>query len=126
MPFVARATNGDDWIVVLDQAAQLAIIDGMSNGHELSRRRDAPERNWIIERERMPMAVGLDGPHLKALLAYLDRALSIEPCDHTLRHSIAWAHEQGLDEKRFIEGLEAYGGFCDDEVILNLDPDRFR
>jgi hypothetical protein len=32
-----------------------------------------------------------------------------------------WAEREGVDLERLHEGLEEYGGFCDCEVVMNVD-----
>jgi hypothetical protein len=77
-------------------------------------------RERAEERERL----GLTREQFEDLSEYLEEALEREPCDHTLRHSVAWAQSRGLDPERVTAGLEALGGFCDDEVLWNIEPDE--
>jgi Protein of unknown function (DUF2695) len=83
-------------------------------GRRLARERDAAE--WD---EHMV----LEPTQLKALLDYLDEALGREPCDHTPRHTIAWADELGLDTTQVLDSVRHFGGSCDCEVLGNVDPE---
>jgi hypothetical protein len=47
------------------------------------------------------------------------------PCDHTPSRTRAWATRNGLDLERVCEGVRAFGGCCDCEVVLNVTPDQF-
>ncbi|GAA3041452.1 DUF2695 domain-containing protein [Kitasatospora albolonga] len=68
--------------------------------------------------------LGLDRDGLDELLDDLDERLEESGCDHTLRHSRAWA-EAGAREWSALEaGLRALGGHCDCEVLANVDPDE--
>ena len=69
---------------------------------------------------RMP----LDRAQLEALLEHVDAAVAVRGCDHTLAATDAWAAEQTIDLDRLHEGLEEYGGFCDCEVVMNVDADE--
>lgn len=69
---------------------------------------------------RMP----LDAGQLEALLDHVDDAVRTDGCDHTLRAAEAWATRHRIDLGRLREGLEEYGGFCDCEVIMNVDADE--
>ena len=42
-------------------------------------------------------------------------------CDHTLRFSKAWCAQHGVSENAVCEWLRDHGGFCDCEVIFNVD-----
>lgn len=64
--------------------------------------------------------VRLTRPELEALLDHLDLALPEEGCDHTLRITVAWAREQGLDEDAVRSTVEHFGGYCDCEVLANV------
>jgi Protein of unknown function (DUF2695) len=61
-------------------------------------------------------------PHedLRDLFNYLDRS-DAPPCDHTLRNTIEFIKKRGLNEERIIPWLRENGGFCDCEVIFNVE-----
>ena len=68
---------------------------------------------------RMP----LDRARLEALLDHVEAAVAADGCDHTLTATEAWATREGVDLGRLHSGLEEYGGFCDCEVVMNVDAD---
>lgn len=69
---------------------------------------------------RMP----LDAAQLEDLLDHVDGVVLTDGCDHTSRATQAWANRHGIDVDQLRDGLEAYGGFCDCEVVMNVDTDE--
>ncbi|MCP3927952.1 MAG: DUF2695 domain-containing protein [Bacteroidetes bacterium] len=57
------------------------------------------------------------------MTSYVDGKLNESPCDHSLIHTEKWAELNGFDHDNLIDILEANGGFCDCEVVLNLPED---
>ena len=57
---------------------------------------------------------------LKDLFDYLDRP-NPPPCDHTLQDTIKFLQKRNLDVDKIVPWLNEYGGFCDCEVIYNVD-----
>ena len=68
---------------------------------------------------RMP----LEKAELEALIDWVDLRVRDQGCDHSHRHARSWLREQGKPEARVAGALMALGGFCDCEVVLNVDPD---
>ena len=66
----------------------------------------------------------LDRETLDDLLDHVEAALEDEPCDHSLRHTRSWALAHAVDVDRLKASLEHFGGYCDCEVTLNLDPEE--
>jgi len=62
----------------------------------------------------------LDAVRVEDLLTFVDRQVRAAGCDHTLRFAEAWAREADVDWRDLLDLLEANGGFCDCEVVLNL------
>ena len=58
---------------------------------------------------------------LKALLDHLDEWFPRAGCDHTLRLTRAWAIDNDHDPDAVQRSVEHYGGYCDCEVLANLD-----
>lgn len=69
---------------------------------------------------RMP----LERTQLEALLVHVDDAVEANGCDHSWAVTDDWAAGEGVDLKALHEGLEEYGGFCDCEVVMNLDAEE--
>jgi hypothetical protein len=68
--------------------------------------------------------IPLDRAQLQALLDHVDAAVALNGCDHTRATTDAWAEHEGIDLERLHEGLEEYGGFCDCEVVMNVDVEE--
>ena len=66
----------------------------------------------------------LDRAQLEALLGHVEAAVEADGCDHSRRATDAWAAANGLDLPSLHVGLEEYGGYCDCEVVMNVDADE--
>ena len=64
----------------------------------------------------------LDRTQLDALREHLDTVVAAGGCDRTHRATDAWAAGHGIALDRLHEGLEEFGGFCNCEVVMNVDP----
>ncbi|MGY1673372.1 DUF2695 domain-containing protein [Geodermatophilus sp. SYSU D00710] len=64
----------------------------------------------------------LDRSQLDALREHVESLLEAGACDQTRRATDAWAARHGIALDRLHEGLEEFGGFCDCEVVMNVDP----
>ena len=64
----------------------------------------------------------IDRSRLESLLAHVDAAVTTAGCDHTCRATDAWALAHGVDPDRLHDGIQEYGGYCDVEVVMNVDP----
>ena len=58
---------------------------------------------------------------LAELVDHLDEWLASNTCDRTLRESMRWASERGIDPERVQAGFAEFGGGCDCEVVANMD-----
>jgi len=79
-------------------------------------RREAENSARAEEAARMPITK----QQLKGLFDHLDGAL-IEGCDHTLRFTETYLRSQGLFEVTIFPWLKEYGGYCDCEVLANVE-----
>jgi len=68
-------------------------------------------------RESLPLPVSA----LKELFDFLDAQLSDAECDHSLRLTRQFMQLKGINESRVIPWLEKNGGYCDCEVIANVE-----
>jgi hypothetical protein len=59
-----------------------------------------------------------------ALRQFVDEKVHSEGCDHTHRFTAQWAALQGIDWDDLLDILEAHGGFCDCEVVMNLNEEK--
>jgi hypothetical protein len=82
-------------------------------------------RAWKAgEREAAEKVLPAPKELLLKLLDHLDEKLAHEGCDHTLRLTIAWAKAQGLDSERIAAWTHENGGFCDCEVLANVESNN--
>jgi hypothetical protein len=75
------------------------------------------------ERQKIVASIPMSHQDLRDLFDYLDRE-DAPPCGHTLRATIEFLRNRGLDADRIVAWLGEYGGYCDCEVIYNVD-DKF-
>ena len=68
-------------------------------------------------------AMVLDEEQLNNLLDFLDERLPANGCDHSLRLSREWAASNAVDADMLALSLEHFGGFCDCEVVANVEPE---
>ncbi|MDB6058289.1 MAG: hypothetical protein JWO95_2133 [Verrucomicrobiales bacterium] len=86
--------------------------------------KDALKKAWKEQqREKLVASIPMPQADLRALFDFLDRE-GAPPCDHTLRETIEFLKQRQLDVDRIIPWLHEYGGYCDCEVIFNVD-DKF-
>jgi len=87
-------------------------------------RKEALKKAWK-EQERQKLIASMPIPQqdLRDLFNHLDRA-GASRCDHTLRETIEFLQKRGLDIERIVPWLREHGGYCDCEVILNVE-DKF-
>lgn len=84
-------------------------------------RKEALKKAWQ-ERERQKLEDSIPIPHsdLKELFDFLDRE-NPPPCDHSLRETIQFLEEKKLSVERVVPWLREHGGYCDCEVIFNVE-----
>ena len=75
------------------------------------------------QRDAAWTALTLDRPALDTLLSYLDERVGAEGCDHSHRLTQQWADQQRRAWEPLAEALRESGGYCDCEVLANVDPE---
>ena len=75
------------------------------------------------EQQKLIDSIPLPQADLRDLFNYLDRE-EAPPCDHTLGSTIEFLESRGHNPEAIIPWLEEHGGYCDCEVIYNVD-DKF-
>jgi hypothetical protein len=75
-------------------------------------------QNHSNVRNRPPLAVEALISLFDALGAQLDR----HGCDTTLKGTMAWLADHGYDVTSVAEWLRRRGGYCDCEVLKNVEP----
>lgn len=59
--------------------------------------------------------------HFIGLFDFLNNKLSDEGCEHTLRFTEEYLNDEGLYAEEVIEFLEENGGYCDCEILANVE-----
>ena len=87
-------------------------------------RKDELKKAWKEqERQKLVSSIPIPQQDLRDLFDYLDRE-NAPQCDHTLRETIEFLQKRNLNVERTVAWLREYGGYCDCEVIFNVD-DKF-
>jgi hypothetical protein len=84
--------------------------------HKSIRRQLAQEAKSKANQQR-PISL----EHLHGLFDFLDSQFEHQPCDHSLRITREFLVAQGLDPDKITPWLGEYGGFCDCEVLANVE-----
>ena len=71
----------------------------------------------------MSIRVVLSQEQVTEMLAFLDQQLARGACDHTRHLTLRWAQQVGVDTGDLIDALDDSGGFCDCEVLMNVESD---
>lgn len=87
------------------------------------RKRDLKNAWKQAERQKLIDSIPIPQAELKALFDHLERA-DAPACDHTLRDTIAFLEAHGHSTGKVVPWLHEYGGYCDCEVLYNVD-DKF-
>ncbi len=82
--------------------------------------RKARVKQWqAVERAELVASMPLSSQQLNSLLDYLDA--NLQSCDHTTKLTDIFLHVEKLDKERVLPWLADHGGYCDCEVLYNLD-----
>jgi len=73
------------------------------------------------ENERILASVPINKEDLTDLFDWIDKRLIENGCDHTLLHTLKFIEARKLPQKTLIDWLEIHGGYCDCEVIANVE-----
>src|SRR5689334_22074694 len=79
-------------------------------------RRTAERHTRAAEEARMPISM----TELAQLFDHLDGALT-QGCNHTLAYTREFLTSHQLPESAILPWLAEYGGFCDCEVLANVE-----
>lgn len=73
------------------------------------------------EQQCQQLAVSIPMPQqdLRDLFDHLDELCA--SCDHTLRYTMAFLKQRGLNAECIVTWLRDNGGYCDCEVIANVE-----
>src|SRR5689334_8059265 len=76
------------------------------------------------EQERFRSTLPLAPELLRALFDFIDQQLGESECDNTLKYAMLFISQRELESGPIIAWLESLGGFCDCEVLANVE-ERF-
>lgn len=79
-------------------------------------------KNAWREQQRQKLLASIPMPHadLKELFDFLDRP-DAPACDHSLRETLDFLARKNLSAERVVPWLREHGGYCDCEVIFNVE-----
>lgn len=80
---------------------------------------------WSMSNRRSRPASPLTRVALAHLFELLERELTRRECDNTLRITAKWLSDHDYDVATVYRWLQRLGGYCDCEVLLNVEPKIF-
>jgi len=78
------------------------------------------------ERRRFLESLPATKEQIEDLFDFLDVHLQEESCIHNLRYTMRFLMERRLDMPKIMSWLNENGGYCDCEVLQNIEPSWFR
>ena len=85
-------------------------------------RKKQRKRRWREgQRAEARAALPLPFEELKVMFDMLDAALARHGCDHTRRLTRLWLEGRRHDTQHVFAWLDEHGGFCDCEVLANVE-----
>jgi hypothetical protein len=93
----------------------------MAEMSEKERRRALKKEFKAKEREAILNSFPVGTDELSGLFDYVDAKLQEHDCDHTLRYSTEFAEASRWDVEKIVESLRANGGYCDCEILMNVE-----
>lgn len=73
------------------------------------------------QRKAALAALPLPIPELEAMFDMLNVELPVRGCDHSRRLTEAWLRRRGHDVEAVFAWLDTQGGYCDCEVLANVE-----
>ena len=73
------------------------------------------------QKGRLEESLPFDKTMFARLFDYLDKSLQSQGCDNTLKHTGIFLQNSNLPIDRSISWLQENGGFCDCEVLANIE-----
>lgn len=72
------------------------------------------------ELEALEASMPLSKEELRGLFDYLDTEIA-SGCDHTAKMTFSYLRSRSLDPDRIVPWLQELGGYCDCEVLANVE-----
>jgi len=88
---------------------------------EKQSRKEVLRRLREQQRVEARTALPLPDDQLRAMFAWLDRELPSRGCHHTRRLTQEFLEQRGLSTEAVLSWLDDNGGFCDCEVLANVE-----
>jgi hypothetical protein len=85
------------------------------------RKKDLKKQYAQARKDSFAGSLPFDRTLFEQLFDFLDAALSREGCDDTLKHTGAFLREHGLPVEQSMTWLRENGGYCDCEVLANIE-----
>ena len=85
------------------------------------RKRQLKAQFKAAQRTALEASLPIPLPELKGLLDHLDE--TAHTCDHTFYETTKFLVERGVDPARVLPWLQEHGGYCDCEVLANVESD---
>jgi hypothetical protein len=95
---------------------------GVENFQMDKRRKKEMRKRWR-EGQRAQIRAELPMPFdgIRAMFDMLDAELPRQGCDHTRRLTQRWLEDGGHDTEAVLAWLDDHGGYCDCEVLANVE-----
>lgn len=93
----------------------------MSSKEEKQNRKKLLHSLRMNEKESKIAQMPISASQLKELFDYLDENLEENGCQHSLVLTEAYLKENSLPVNSVISWLNQYGGYCDCEVLANVE-----
>ena len=72
------------------------------------------------ELEVLEASMPLSKEELRGLFEYLE-SVEATGCDHTAKKTLSYLRSRSLDTERIVPWLQKLGGYCDCEVLANVE-----
>ncbi|WP_321476174.1 DUF2695 domain-containing protein [uncultured Paludibaculum sp.] len=92
----------------------------MLDNAERQRRKLVLSELKAAERAKAEAMLPASRQQLKALIDWVDGHLE-DGYDHSLRYTVEYIRTNDLDEPGTLEWLRKHGGYCDCEVVMNVE-----
>jgi len=94
----------------------------MPDKNEIERRKQIARELKLRSKQEFNKNLPTSFENFKALFDYLDEQLSEKDCDHSFKLSINFLQSLNLNNVQVItEWLKDKGGYCDCEVLANVE-----
>lgn len=93
----------------------------MLSQEEKLRRQALKQAGRQAERDALRASLPIPIAKMRALFDFIDQQLSEEACDDTLRYTLSFLSQNGIDAGPTTEWLKKHGGYCDCEVLANSE-----